>query len=92
MSGTAFVAELLAAAASPEPQAGVQDVLRGWGGRVVYLPRPRRATAERRREVAALLLRAGLDIAEAVPVLAERVGISARHARRLLQLGHDSKT
>jgi Mor family transcriptional regulator len=92
MSGQALVAELLAAAASPEPLAGVQGVLSGWGGRVVYLPAPRRAQAERRRDVAVLLLRAGLDLAEAVPVLAQRVGISERHARRLLRLGHDSTT
>jgi hypothetical protein len=92
MSGQAFVAELLRAAASPEPLAGVQSVLSGWGGCVVRLPVPRRAQAERRREVAALLLRAGLDLAEAVPILAQRVGISDRHARRLLQIGHDCYT
>jgi hypothetical protein len=80
-----FVDELRAAAASPEPERAVDGVLRRWAGSRVYVPRraPRRDPT---REVAERLVFAGVSRQDAMRILIERRGISARHARRLVAL------
>lgn len=84
MAGSQFVAELLAAL-PPEAQRAALRVVRRWGGRSVYLPVPDAAERQRRREVAALLLRSGVDRAEVARIVAERFGVSASQARRILR-------
>jgi hypothetical protein len=88
-AGTEFVAELLAAMPSAEAQKAARSVLQAWEGHTVRLPAAGVAERQRRAQAAALLLKAGVDRAQAIGMIAERFGISERHARRIVASGQD---
>jgi hypothetical protein len=89
-AGELFRDELLGAL-PVEGRRAAQTVLNRWAGQSVRVPAASAAERQRRRDVAALLLRSGLSRAEATEIIVARFHVSERHARRIVTSGQDSQ-